>query len=217
MGATRPMPAATTVPCPPLAWKESNGNRALPNLDDARTMRSRKAAVNRPNAVLDEVRDQGFIKGNEAFTGRRCLAPCRAHLAVADWRRVGRKRLLTVHRVGLRTRPTKRGGVLSGDDGLSAGSCWFWYLICWGWVAAFAGCPMVVWLSVLFDMVGCGALGSKRYWRDVRAASSWSGGFGCWMAWGMIVWCILVFIGNLFGGSGGYLAKPRWSAIKLRV
>jgi hypothetical protein len=51
------------------------------------------------------------------------------------------------------------------------------------------------WLSLLFDIVGGGALLDKRFWRDVRAAS-FAGGLGHWW-YGMIVWCILVFIGNL--------------------
>ncbi|HWL70203.1 MAG TPA: hypothetical protein VNS22_17730, partial [Geminicoccus sp.] len=44
--------------------------------------------------------------------------------------------------------------------------------------------------DVLFDIVGLVERLKERFWRDVRAAFSWL------LAGGMIVWSILVFIGN---------------------
>jgi len=64
---------------------------------------------------------------------------------------------------------------------------------------------------VLFDIVGFVERLKERFWRDVRAAFSWllAGGDDRLEHSG-VHW-------KLFGGSDGYLAKPGWSAIKLRV
>ena len=52
---------------------------------------------------------------------------------------------------------------------------------------------------VLFDIVGFVERLERAFWRDVRAAFFWL------LAGGMIVWCILVFIGEPFGFLMGTL------------
>jgi hypothetical protein len=63
-------------------------------------------------------------------------------------------------------------------------------------------------VRVLFDMAGCGALFWKAFLEGCAGGVLCSGGLVLSDGMGAIVWCILVFIGNLFGGSDGCLAKP---------